>query len=472
VQPSDVPALSRRPGDPVGDPTGGPRALLSGWGSAAVTVLGALVAMAVVAALGLWLAGATSLPGGAFLPVVAATVLMALGVPVALDGGAGFVVRAHAGIAALPLSVSLVGALVAAACFLRPLRLRAVVTAGELLGRALRVAVLWALTLVLLSSLARHSFTISTGSAVTDQIGGVLGAAPTVGFRAHLPAAVGFGLLWLLVVLALAFAVSRAAPLPPRLLRFQAAVRPTASALLLVLLTYVAVGVVAGIVTAAVKGHTRDTLAVVVLALPNLVWLAFGIGLGGSWQGHVNAGIGLPMPKVLSSVLRTAGTRDVRLDLGALAHYDGRVWLLPVLAGVLLLGAAVLMAARSPRHVAPWHHALRLGVALAVTMLLVGLVTRVSAGYGLGLLGVGGSGGLDGLGSLLGAATGGKGGSGASAGTGTVAGTVFLHADLLRGVLLGALWGGLAGLLGGLVGDRRRRGRDHAGAEAGRGRGL
>ena len=447
--------------------SGAPRNLLSGWASAAGTVLCTLAAMVAVAALGLWLAQATALPAGAFLPVVAATVLMALGAPVALNGNAGFLAQAHAGIAALPLSVSLVGALVAAVCFLRPLRLRAVATTGELLGRAARVAVLWVVLVGLLTGLARHSFTVSTGNGVTDGIGGVLGVTPTVGFRVGLPAAAGLGLLWLLVVLALAFAVSRAAPLPTGLLRFQAAVRPTASAVLLVLLVYVALGVVAGIVTAVVRGQARDTFAVVALALPNLVWLAFGIGLGGSWQGHVNASIGLPMPKALSSVLQTAGTRDVTLDLGALSHEDGRVWLLPVLAGVLLLVGAVLMAARAPRRVGLWHHALRLGIALAVTMLLVGLLTRVSAGYGLGLLGVGGSGGagggLDGLGDLLGGSGGGSGGSG---GQGAVAGAVFLHADLLRGVLLGALWGAVAGLLGGLLGDRFRHGARRAAREA------
>ncbi|MFC1413469.1 streptophobe family protein, partial [Streptacidiphilus sp. N1-12] len=385
MQPSDVSTPSPR--------SAGPRALLSGWGSAAGTVLGALAAMVAVAALGLWLAQATALPGGAFLPVVAATVLMALGVPVSLDGSAGFLAQAHAGIAALPLSVSLVGALVAAFCFLRPLRLRAVAGTGELLGRAARVAVLWVVALLLLTRLARHSFTLSTGNGVTDQLGGALGATPTVGFRTGVPATVGFGLLWLLVVLALAFAVSRAAPLPAGLLRFQAAVRPTASAVLVILLAYVVLGLVAGVVTAVVRGQARDTFAVVALALPNLVWLAFGIGLGGAWHGHVNAGIGLPMPKALSSVLQTAGTRDVTLDLGALSRYDGRVWLLPVLAGVLLLGSAVVMAARASRRVGPWHWALRLGAALAVTMLLVGVLTRVSAGYGLGLLGVGGGGG-------------------------------------------------------------------------------
>jgi hypothetical protein len=418
-------------------------------------VLCTLAVMTGVAALGLWLAHAAALPGGALPPVVAATVLMAFGVPVSLHGNAGFLVQAHAGIAAMPLSVSLAGALVAAVCFLRPLRLRAVVGSRELLERVLQVALLWALALALLSRAAVHTFPVSVVGGLPGQIGGALGIAPTVGFRVGTAAAAGFGLLWLLVVLALAFAVSRAAPLPARLLRFQAAVRPTASAVLLVLLAYVALGLVAGVVTAFVRGPARDTFAVVALALPNLVWLAFGIGLGGSWQGHVNAGIGLPMPKVLSSVLRTAGTRDVTLDLGALSHYDGRVWLLPVLAGVLLLAGAVLMAARGRRRVAPWHHALRLGLALAVTMLLLGLVTRISAGYGLGLLGVGGSGGLDDLGGLLG---GGSGGGGGTGGGGVVAGSVFLHADLLRGVLLGALWGALAGLLGGLLGDRLRRG--------------
>jgi hypothetical protein len=432
VQHSDVP----RP----------PAGVLRGWAAALVTVAATLLAMGATAAVGLWLAKAGTLPQGAFGAVLAATVLMALGAPVTMDGSAGFLAQAHAGIAALPLSVSLVGALVAAGCFLRPLRFRATAHGGELLGAVARTVLLWLGALLLLAAAARHSFTVSsTGSGLSDTIGSAIGVTPTVGFRVGLPAAAGWGLLWLLVVLALAFAVSRRAPLPGRLLRLRAAVQPCAAAMLLLLLGYAALGAVAGVVTALTRGPAGDTFAVVFLAVPNLAWLALGIGLGAAWHGHVNGSIGLPVPKVLSSVLRTSGSADTTLDLSTLARFDDRVWVLPVLAAFLLVAASAVTAARAHARPRPWQYALRTGAALAVTMLLVGLATRVSAAYGMSLLGVGDAGDLAAL-------TGGGSGGGSP-----VAGSLSLRPDLLRAVALGGLWGAVAGFVGSLPATRINR---------------
>ena len=52
----------------------------------------------------------------------------------------------------------------------------------------------------------------------------------------------GFGLLWLAGVLVLDLLVSRRAPLPARLLRFQESVRPAAFAMVVLLLAYVVLG--------------------------------------------------------------------------------------------------------------------------------------------------------------------------------------------------------------------------------------
>ncbi|MEY9841659.1 streptophobe family protein [Streptacidiphilus sp. EB103A] len=422
-----------------------PAGVLRGWAAALGTVAATLLAMGATAAVGLWLAEAGTLPHGAFAAVLAATVLMALGAPVTMDGSAGFLAQAHAGIAALPLTVSLVGGLVAAVCFLRPLRFRATAHGGELLGAVARTALLWLAALLLLALAARHTFTVSsTGSGLADTIGSAIGVTPTVGFRVSLPAA-GWGLLWLLVVLALAFAVSRRAPLPSGLLRLRAAVQPCAAAMLLLLLGYAALGAVAGVVTALTHGPARPTFAVVLLAVPNLAWLALGIGLGASWHGHVNGSIGLPVPEVLSSVLRTSGSADTTLDLSTLSRFDGRVWALPVLAACLLVAAVAVTAARAHARPRPWQHALKTGAALAVTMLLVALATRISAGYGMSLLGVGDAGDLAAL-------TGGGSGGGSP-----VAGSLFLRPDLLRAVTLGALWGTVAGFLGSLPAARINR---------------
>nr|WP_308282363.1 streptophobe family protein [Streptomyces lichenis] len=397
-------------------------------GGALLTVLAPLAAMAVLAALGLWAAGASELPAGAFPHVVAAVVLIAAGGSVDVSGQAGELADTDADLTLMPLSVTLAGALVAGACFLRPLRHRAVAGAGELLGRTALTAVLWIVALAVLGTFARHTFQVAQPDSPVDIITGLLDAAPTVGFRPDTGPTLLYGLLWLLGVLLIALLVSRAAALPAALLRFQEAVRPAASAMLLLLLAYVVVGLAAGLVVAATKGHPAETFAVLLLGLPNVVWLALGLGIGASWEGRVQGPFGLPMPQALDAVLR--GEETTTLDVASLAQQDGRAWWLIPVAAVLLIAAAFTMAARSAPSTRPWQHALRFGAAFALTLLVVIPLTRVVARLGLSVLGVIE---LDELG-----------------------GQVLLQPRLWAAVGLGLLWGLVAGLLGGLLASRTR----------------
>ncbi|QEV21588.1 streptophobe family protein [Streptomyces alboniger] len=409
-----------------------------GWPHALAAVLASLAAMAVVAGLGLWAAGAADLPGGAFPSVVAAVVVMAVGGSVGLSGDAGMIAETDAGLSVLPLSVSLVGALVVAAGFLRPLRHRAVTDVRELVGWAARIAVLWVLLLTGLGLLARHRFAIALGDGPAGEIGDLLDSSPEVGFKTDVPLTLVFGLLWLAGVLVVALSVSRGAPLPARLLRFQESVRPAAYAMVFLLLSYAALGLAAGLVVAATRGHAAETFAVLLLGLPNLVWLAFTLGLGASWEGRVDGPFGLPMPRVLDEVLRTP--TDSTLSLRTLAEYDGRVWWLLVVAAVLVPTAAFLMAARSPARMRAWQHAVHMAVALALTVLAVCLLAGVSAHYGLSLLGIGDlGGGLSGL--------------------------VELRPHLWKALLLAVAWGLVSGFLGGVLARRvHRRGEVRPGA--------
>ncbi|MFF0626926.1 streptophobe family protein [Streptomyces sp. NPDC004296] len=402
---------------------------LRGWLEALGTALAGLATMLVTAALGLWAAGAGGLPGGAFPAVVAAAVVAAAGGSISATGDAGIIAEARAAVDAVPLSVTLAGSLVTAVVFLRPLRHRAVAPAGELLGRIARTAVCWLVLLWLIALAARHSFTITVGNSLVDQLGALLGSTPTVGFRADLPATLGYGLLWVLAVLVLAFLVSRRAPLSPRLLRFQDSVRPPAHAMLLTLLAYVAIGLLVGVVELIARGDPARTLAVLLLGLPNMAWLALGIGTGGAWTGHVDKALGLPLPHPLEQVLRHRGQRTV--DLGSLGAYDGRVWLLVAVAAVVLLGAAFAAAVRAPARTPAWRHALEMAVALALTLLVVGLVTRIDAHYGLSLIGVGDLGG-------------------------DLGGAVTLEPQLWRLMGVGAAWGLVTGFAGGLAARRVR----------------
>ncbi|MFE5488423.1 streptophobe family protein [Streptomyces virginiae] len=402
------------------------------WRDALVAVVAGFAAMTAVAAAGLACAGAGDLPEGAFPHVLAAVVVMAGGGSVEVSGDAGLLAGADASLAVLPLSVSLAGALAAGYCFLRPLRNRAVARPRELLGRAVPLLVLWLLALLAAALLARQDFGISTGDPAVTVIGELLDSAPTIGFRADVPATLLFGLLWILGLLLIALLVSRRAPLPAGLVRFHTAVRPAAFATTLLLLSYVVIGVVVGLVVAATRGDAGRTLAVILLGLPNLVWLALTLGFGGAWEARVEKAFGLPMPQLLDEVLRDADGAPV--DVASFAARDPRAWWLVVVAAVLLLGTGVLAALRSPAHVRPWQHALHLGAALALATLAVCLLCRIQAQYGLSLLGIGE---VDGLG-----------------------GEVVLNPVLWRTVGLGLLWGAVAGFLGGVLArPLHRRGR-------------
>ncbi len=400
---------------------------------AVATVLTGLVVMLVTAALGLWAAGAADLPDGAFARVVTATVVSAVGGTLELSGDAGALARTRAGLTVMPLSVTLVGALVIGTGFLRPLRHRAVASAGELAGWAARLGVLWLLALIGLAFAARQTFAVDLGNGTLNDLTGLFGAAPTVGFTTNVPLTVLFGLLWLAGVLVLALLVASGAPLPGRLLRWHTSVRPAAHAMVVLLLAYVVLGLIVALVSAAARGHARDTFAVILLGLPNLAWLALTLGQGVTWHGRVDGPFGLPVPHVLDEILRTPGVAT--LNLRTLTGYDSRMWWLLVTDGVLLLAVAFLMAVRVPARLPAWRHAVRLGVALALTVLMVCLLCRMSAHYGLSLLGIGD---LD----------------------GGLSGEVFLRPRLWQAVGLGALWGLAAGFLGALPArPLHRRGR-------------
>ncbi|MGW1029626.1 streptophobe family protein [Streptomyces sp. NPDC002577] len=381
--------------------------------------------MAVVAALGLWAAGASRLPGAAFPRVVAGVVVMAVGGSVRLAGDVGALARTRADLSVVPLSVTVAGALVIAVGILRPLRHRAVAEARELAGWAGRLAVLWALALVGLSFLARQTFAVPTGSETLSDLGDLLDISPRIGFETDLPLTLLFGLLWLVGLFVLTLLVSRRAPLPARLVRFQESVRPAAFAMVVLLLVCVALGTVVGLVSAATGGGAADELAVVLLCLPNLTWLALTVGLGASWEGRVEGQpLDLPMPHALDTVLRSAN--ESVLNLRSLTEVDGRWWWLAVAAGILVPACAFLMAAWSPARMRAWQHAVHMAVALTLTVLTICLVGRVSAHFALSILGLGDLGG-------------------------GLSGEVSLHPQMWTALGFAVLWGFIGGFLGGLL---------------------
>ncbi|WP_234438453.1 streptophobe family protein [Streptomyces sp. NRRL S-340] len=389
-----------------------------------------MAAMGVVAALGLWAAGAADLPGDAFPRVVAATVVTAVGGSMRLTGNAGMLAETHAGVTVMPLSVSLTGALVLGAGFLHPLRHRAAAGAREPAFGAARIAVLWLAALTGLAFAARQRFAVDLGDGVLGAVGGLLGVEPEVGFTTDVGQTAGFGLLWLAGVLASALLSARTAAVPARLPWLGTRVRPVAYALVVLLLSYVVLGLVVALVTAGTRGHPAQTFALILLGLPNLTWLAFTIGLGATWHGRVDGPFGLPVPRLLDEVLRTPDVST--LDLGTLAGHDGRVWWLVVVDAVLLSAAAFLAGVLAPAATRPWRHAVHMAVGLVLTVLLVCLSGRISAHYGLSLLGIGDVGG-------------------------GLSGELLLRPRLWSALGLAALWGLVTGFLGAAAARRVRR---------------
>ncbi|MYU23673.1 streptophobe family protein [Streptomyces sp. SID8352] len=419
-----------------------PAASPHGWARALLTVLSALVAMAVVASLGLWAAGATGLPGGAFPRVVMAVVVIAVGGSVELSGDAGGLVGSDAALTVLPLSVTLTGALVLARGFVRPLRHGGhggTAGARESAGWAGRIAVLWSAALLGLAFAARRTFAVPLGEGLLNDLGDFFGIEPRVGFTTDVPSTVLFGLLWLAGVLVVALLLTDGAALPGRLRTLVASARPAACAMVALLLACVVLGLVVGLVAAGTRGHPAETFAVLLLGLPNLAWLALTIGLGAAWDGRVEGPFGLPMPRVLDEVLRTPDIST--LDLGTLTERDGRMWWLPAAAVVLLLASGLLAAVLSPAGTPLWAHAARLAGALVCTVLMICLVGRVYAHYGLSVLGIGDLGG-------------------------GLTGQVFLRPRTWTALWRAALWGAAAGLVGALLVRWSRAGR-----RAGAGRG-
>ncbi|MFD7669081.1 streptophobe family protein [Streptomyces sp. NPDC059788] len=445
------------------------------WGdvvlSAVAAVSWAFLAMAGVAALGLQLLGADS--AASLGPLTAAAVVLAVGGSVTPSGDvSAFGLQGQAAESAVdiaPLGVSLVGALVLGWVFARSLRRAgATIGAGEL---AARVGVLVALFVGLLAFLAwagHDSVTIDgktlaglgglvggggsgggsgggdgglldrlrdglgglgvgdgDGGGLPERVADLIGAEASVGFAVNTGASLVGGAVWVLGVLVIAVLAYRRAPLPRALTAAHRFVRPAASALVTVLLVAVAAGLAAAGYAAIGDDHPRRVLGAALLAAPNGVWLAIPLGLFVPWHGSASGVLTRFLPDPVDRLLDGRG--EAQLTIGRLAELDGRVWLLPVAAALMMLLAGVFTAVRTPREgVRTLPFALRcaagLGALTALTLPLLVHLTGVSANASLSVFG------FDAFGAGL-----------------------ELRGSVAAAFALGAVWGAAAGLVGGLL---------------------
>ncbi|KOT87304.1 hypothetical protein ADK86_36545 [Streptomyces sp. NRRL F-5755] len=445
------------------------------WGdvllSAVAAVSWAFLAMAGVAALGLHLLGADS--AASLGPLTAAAVVLAVGGSVTPSGDvSAFGLEGQAAESAVdiaPLGVGLVGALVLGWVFARSLRrVGATVGWGELAVRAGVLAGLFVALLAFLAWAGHDSVTIdgktlaglgglvggggSGGGGgggdgglldrLRDGLGGLgigdgddgglperiadlIGAKASVGFAVDTGASLAGGLVWVLGVLVITVLAARWAPLPRALTAAHRFVRPAASALVTVALVAVAAGLAAAGYAAIGDDHPRRVLGAALLAAPNGVWLGIPLGLFVPWHGSASGVLTRFLPDPVDRLLD--GGNGARLTIGRLAELDGRVWLLPVAAVLMMLLAGVLTAVRTPREGArtlPFvlRCAAGLGALTALALPLMVHLTGVSANASLSVFG------FDAFGAGL-----------------------ELRGSVPAAFALGAVWGVVAGLVGGLL---------------------
>ena len=389
--------------------------------SAIASVSWALIGMAGTAALGLHLLDADT--EGALGPMTAAAVALGAGGSVTPSGDVSAFglkgAEAHTAIEFTPLGVGLVGALLLSFFFLRSLRAAGVVVSpAELLARAGAVTALFVAMLGGLAWAGHDVVTIDGGSLglddlpggggggggveipglgdlgdlgglLPDRIGDLVGAEAAVGFRVEtVPTLLG-GLVWCVGVLLIALLASRRTPLPRGCEAVHRLVRPAVSALVTVALTAVAAGYAAAAYAAIGDDHPRRVAGAALLGAPNGVWLGVPIGLFVPWDGRATGALTRFLPDPLDELL-SAGA-DQPVTLRRLAELDGRVWLLGVAAATLMLLAGVLTAVRTPVARGPGfvgRCALRLGVATALSLPLLALLTEVSVDASLSVLGI------------------------------------------------------------------------------------
>ncbi|MFC5800714.1 streptophobe family protein [Streptomyces formicae] len=433
---------------------GGDLARGTPWGdvvlSSVAAVSWAVAGMAGTAALGLHLLGADA--NGSLGPMTAAVTVLAVGGSVTPSGDVSVFglggAEASTAVDVTPLGVGLVGALLLAYVFLRSLRVAGAWIPGTEL--AARAGVLAALFVGVVGGLAWAGQDVITfdGGALgipdlgdigdiggiegllPDRLGDLVEAEASVGFTVNTADSLVGALAWVLGVLLVALLAGRRVPLPrgwEAVRKLRRVVRPAVSALVTVVLVAVGAGLAAAAYAAAGDDHPGRIAGAALLGAPNGVWLGVPLGLFVPWEGKATGEPARVLPDPLDELLGVPAGDPV--TVGRLAELDGRVWLLAVACALLMLSAGVLTGVRTPRREVVGaaagfavRCAVSLGVATAVALPVLVVLTDVSADASLAVLGV------DAFGAEL-----------------------ELHGDVGMAALLGAAWGAAAGAVGALL---------------------
>ncbi|MCZ0983154.1 streptophobe family protein [Streptomyces diastatochromogenes] len=324
--------------------------------------------------------------------------------------------------AVTPLTLTFLGTAVLAIGFFRPLRRRQRPTPALLWARCGGALVTTAVVLPILAGLAHGTarlpesvtdrFGKGASSGALSRFGGGGGGGLTKGlssivFETDAAATVFLGLLWVGVVLALGCLAARRTTLP-RLLALSRlrlkwnAVTSTLTGIAVVLCcSTLVIALLAG--AAALTGRDQAAKAAGLLLLlgPNLIGVLLTTGLGTSWEAGVHRlqAEGGGMLGMLGGGAQggTAGT-DKSLDIGGWSGAGAPLWLIAMALMLIILTIAGYVAsartpARTPREDSEAlldRHAeiaLRMGIAVGVSALLLPLLTQGSVRIGISIMG-------------------------------------------------------------------------------------
>ncbi|AQS67020.1 streptophobe family protein [Streptomyces pactum] len=338
-------------------------------------------------------------------------------------GGGGLSLGLSGAAAVTPLTLTFLGTVVLAVGFFRPLRRRQRPAPALLWARCGGALVTAAAVLPALAGTARGTARLpesvterfgrgASSGAFSRITGGSEGGGLTKGlssvvFETDAVATAFLGLLWVGAVLALGCLAARHTTLPRplalgRLRRKWNAVASTLAGTAAVLCCSAsAVALLAG--AAALTGRERAAEAAGLLLLigPNLLGVLLTTGLGTSWEAGVHRiqPDGGGMLGMLGGGAQGGGEgTDTSVDLGGWSGVGVPLWLLGMFLTLLLLVVAGYVAAsrtptRTPReesdalldrHV---ETALRMGIAVGVTALVLPLLARGSLRIGISLMG-------------------------------------------------------------------------------------
>ena len=403
-----------------------PDALLRNVAEGALAALAAITTMFVLCFVALSLLHAGSI--GSVSSLAAAVMAMAVGSPVAVgsgSSGSGFIQISLGGsIDALPLGVTLVGTVVLGLLFFRPLRRHARVTGSGLLVRAQSAVTVIAVAFVPLARMAQGSLTVpssavshlgvgggcsssgsgglsgllggsggsggglssllggGSGGGLSSMLGGVLSSLT---FSAGMGSAVFGSVLWASLVLAVGCLVARPTALPPSISRNPVvrSWRPSVSAVTVVLVVVMGALFVVGTCAAVfVGGAGARAVGAALLAAPNLLLVALGVGAGAPWSASFGRAQSQSQGGLLSSLMGSSqgscGSSGQAENFRTMFVAGVPLWVpCLLLLTLVLLACGYIAAARTPhaggapgragssRHLAV---ALRLGVVTALVM--------------------------------------------------------------------------------------------------------